>query len=71
MVSVHDLGVDVVIYLSFVQVCGGALPFQVQLLSNKFRHFKNRGASKHFVVPAAILGIYYYIMLIRCRLCEI
>jgi hypothetical protein len=35
MVSIHDLGVDVVIYPSFARVRGDAIPFQVQLLSNK------------------------------------
>ena len=64
--SVHDLGVDVVNYPSFVQVRGGALPFLVQLLSNKILNFKNRGAKRLFVFPGAILGIYCDVMLIRC-----
>ena len=66
MVSVHDLGVNVVNYPSFLQVRGGALPFLVQLLSNRNRHFKNQGAKRLFVFPGAILGIYCDAMLIRC-----
>jgi hypothetical protein len=66
MVSVHDLGVNVVNYPSFVQVRGGALPFLVQLLSHKIAHFINRGAKWLFVFPGAILGIYSDVMLIRC-----
>ncbi len=62
MVSIHDLGVDV--------VRGNAIPFQVQLLSNKFLYFKNRGAKMLFIFPDAILGIYGDAMLIRFSLCE-
>ena len=66
MVSVHDLGVDVVNYPSVVHVRGGAIPFLVELLSNKILHFKNRGPKRLFVFPGAILGIYCDVMLIRC-----
>ena len=65
MVSIHVLGADVVTNPSFVQVRGGALCFQVKLLTNKILYFNNRGANMIFVFAAAILGIYCDVMLIR------